>query len=747
MKNNILIILIFFSQLFFLSCDTGNKSTPAGDLAKRLLNERADNFIFETIESADGSDVFEIEAKGEKIVIGGNKELTKATGLNYYLENFCKCQVSLNYNQLNLPEKLPLPTEKIRIKTPFEYRYIFNYCTFGYTMPWWNFDCWEKMIDYMALKGINMPLAIIGQEAVWTEVYKELGVNREDLDSFFVGPAHLPWGWMGNIDGVAGPLPQSWIDKRILLQKQILERQRSLGMTPVLQAFTGHVPKELKQIYPDAKIMQIDSWAGIPGTYFLDPSDPLFTKIGSLFIKKQTELFGTDHLYDADCFIEVDPPSKDPEFLEKTSRAIYESMASVDKDAKWILQGWFFYFRQGFWQKEQGEAFFRGIPKDKAIVIDLYGEKNPTWDKTDSFYGQPWIWCVICNEDQKVNMSGHLHAMQEQFDRAWQSEKDNNLKGIGVIPEGIGYNPVVQDYIFSKAWKPESGDLNKWVEDYAARRYSTQNPQALKAWDHLLKSVYSRTRTMWSPFITTPQMVKFSGSKEDIRHNRVEFAITEEDPFAWDFNVYELAEAAKCLLDCADELKDVSTYRFDLTNVYRELLHALTHKYIHELSVAYDKKDLNSLQKAREQILKLIDDLDTVTGCDANFMLGKWLNEATGWGDTPDEKAYYNRNARTIITIWQPWEDGDLRDYAGRLWNGLLKDYYRPRWVLYMDMIEESIKANKPLDRKVFDKQVRKMDFQWTLDQKKYPDQPTGDIVKEANRIWKEYSSVYTKSK
>lgn len=30
------------------------------------------------------------------------------------------------------------------------------------------------MIDYMAMKGINMPLSIIGQESVWKEVYKEL---------------------------------------------------------------------------------------------------------------------------------------------------------------------------------------------------------------------------------------------------------------------------------------------------------------------------------------------------------------------------------------------------------------------------------------------------------------------------------------------------------------------------------------------------------------------------------------------
>jgi len=41
-----------------------------------------------------------------------------------------------------------------------------NYCTFGYAMLWWRWDDWERFIDWMALNGINMPLAIAEQEAV-----------------------------------------------------------------------------------------------------------------------------------------------------------------------------------------------------------------------------------------------------------------------------------------------------------------------------------------------------------------------------------------------------------------------------------------------------------------------------------------------------------------------------------------------------------------------------------------------------
>ena len=327
------------------------------------------------------------------------------------------------------------------------------------------------MIDYMALKGINMPLSIIGQESVWKEVYRELGMSDEQIAETFVGPAHLPWHWMGNIDGMGGPLPEEWFEERTDMQRKILERERSLGMKPVPQSFTGHVPVALKELYPEAKITQIDDWAGVEGTQFLDPTDPLFTKIGLLYLKKQTEMFGTDHFYDADCFIEVDPPSDDPEFLENVSRTVYDVMAASDPEATWVVQGWFLFFRSKFWQEKQVEAFFSGVPEGKILVLDLYGEKNPVWDKTKGFYGQDWIWNVICNNDQKVNMSGDLRVMQSELNRAGNSEYSGALKGIGIIPEGIGYNDPVYDFIYSKVWDRDSVDVTEWLGDWAERRY------------------------------------------------------------------------------------------------------------------------------------------------------------------------------------------------------------------------------------------------------------------------------------
>ena len=53
-------------------------------------------------------------------------------------------------------------------------RYYQNVCTPGYTFAFWQWTDWEKHIDWMALNGINLPLAFTAQEAIWIRVYKKV---------------------------------------------------------------------------------------------------------------------------------------------------------------------------------------------------------------------------------------------------------------------------------------------------------------------------------------------------------------------------------------------------------------------------------------------------------------------------------------------------------------------------------------------------------------------------------------------
>ena len=71
----------------------------------------------------------------------------------------------------------PLPAVNLTLTSQEKFRYHMNVCTFGYTYAFWKWPEWEKHIDWMALNGINLPLAFVAQEAIWEKVYSQ--VNKK----------------------------------------------------------------------------------------------------------------------------------------------------------------------------------------------------------------------------------------------------------------------------------------------------------------------------------------------------------------------------------------------------------------------------------------------------------------------------------------------------------------------------------------------------------------------------------------
>ena len=60
-------------------------------------------------------------------------------------------------------------------------------------MAFWNWTRWQQEIDWMAMNGVNLPLAFTAQESIWQMIYKQLGLTQEELDQHFAGPAFLAW--------------------------------------------------------------------------------------------------------------------------------------------------------------------------------------------------------------------------------------------------------------------------------------------------------------------------------------------------------------------------------------------------------------------------------------------------------------------------------------------------------------------------------------------------------------------------
>ena len=76
----------------------------------------------------------------------------------------------------------------------------------------------------------------------------------------------------------------------------------------------------------------------------------------------------------------------------------------------------------------------------------------------------------------------------------------------------------------------------------------------------------------------------------------------------------------------------------------------------------------------------------------------RWEYNGELW--TPEEKAYFEQNARTQITLWGNKNAAKfLRDYAAREWQGMLEDFYKPRWKRFLSRLENSLITGKKLPK------------------------------------------------
>lgn len=716
------------------SCAPAREGTldkkAARALIERVVPAHADLFKVEYIPQEDGKDVFELEQEGNKVVLRGNNGVSVASALNHYLKHYAHCDYSWNASNMDFPDPVPTVPEKVRKVTPYKYRHYFNYCTFNYTASWWDWERWQFEIDYMALNGINMPLAMTGQNAVWDRVYRKLGFGDEDMDRFFTGPAYFMWFWAGNIDAWCGPLPASWKESHEALQKQILARERELGMTPILPAFTGHVPPTFKDKYPEAKVKRLN-WEGrFDDTFVLEPDDPMFQKIGNLFMEEQIATFGTDHLYGADTFNEMYPPSSDSTYLSQISHAVYRSMADVDPEAVWVMQGWLFVDKRDFWQPEQIQAYLGGVPDDNLIILDLWGEENPVWNRTESYYGKPWIWCMLHNFGGRNMMFGNAEKLATEPARVLNDPAAGELVGIGAVPEGIEQNPMIYTLLLDHVWRRDEIDLTSWLKNYAHCRYGVQDANMERAWEILRRTTYAHEGNYESTITARPTFD---------RDNVWAYTGIPYDPA-------EIIDAWELMLASADRLKDNPCYRYDLVLVGKQVLGNYATEIQQKFIMDYETKDLPAFERNSREFMELIDDMDELMATHEAFLLGKWINDAKRWGTTESESRLYEKNARDLVTLWGG-KDAFLHDYASKQWAGLFKGFYKGRWKMFINEVDDCIRHDKVFDAAATDDAIRSWEWEWVHGTEPYSEHPEGDPVDVSKRMYEKYAqkirSVY----
>jgi alpha-N-acetylglucosaminidase len=645
---------LFLCALYFARAAADPVMSATGLLSRLLGPDAVPLFQLEAIPSdpTTGLDVFEMDAAGSRVVLRGNTGVAISTALNNYLKYTLNASVSWGREGsgvlVRLPPTLPLPLP-LRTVMPMKWRYAWNVCTAGYSFAWYSAEQWRWMIDWMALQGVNLPLAFNGQEKVFSDVFLSLGLTQQEVWEYFSGPAFLPWNRLGNIQAwgalyseVSG-LDEGWMESQYELQVGIVAAMRELGMTPVLPGFAGHVPRGMQRVLPNAQFTHSEDWFGFNSTFgsvmLLEPTDPAYVTLGAAINKAILAAFGDPsgveipHL-NADAFNEMKPNNSSMDYLKLCNSNMYASMTAADPRAVYVMQGWL--FLKGFWTYERTQAFLSGVPIGGMLILDLYSDGAPQWSKYDSYFGHNWIWNSLIVFGGRRGLYGTLDSLASSpyADR----NKSASLVGVGVTPEAIDMSQPMFDVTLEAGWRSAPPEPQGWLQQYAVRRYGGQSPLMAQATDLLYAAAYK-------DFGIDESIIEdFPGSAGAGSRNT---------------NATGILAALRLYIDAfsSGEL-DATTgpASYDLTDLTRQVLcNLFSDLYgVWVNRVGAPSPSVTQLRPIADALLGIIADIDDTNAGDKNFLLGTWLADAAAWGFNSSQVANRLFNARNQITLWGP---------------------------------------------------------------------------------------------
>lgn len=663
------------------SCSASEKS-PAESVIERFAGNNIPVEISLNLEKKNGNDVYTTEVSDGCLKIEASSPVAACRAFYSYLTDNGWGIDSWSGKRIDLPVTLPDQT-KAEVVSPFRHHYYFNVVTFGYSMPYWDWERWEREIDWMALHGIDMPLALVANEAISARVFKKIGLTDEEIAEYFVGPAHLPWMRMGNISSVDGPMPQQWHKGQIELQHKILDRMRRLGMKPITPAFAGFVPEGIKRLYPDTQLSETSWLGGVSKNWMVSPESPLFHQIGKMFIKEWEKEFGKNEYYIADSFNEMEipfPPKGTQErydMMAKYGDAVYSSIRDANPDAVWVMQGWMFGYMRDIWDYETLQALVSKVPDDKMLLLDLAVDYNKcfwkidyNWEFYKGLYNKEWVYSVIPNMGGKNALSGIPEFYANGKFAALESPNRGNLAGFGMAPEGIENNEVLYELISDAGWTDKKIDIDDWYRNYTVCRYGKSDSALDKSWELMQKSVYSTL----------------------VDNPRYNWQYRPGTMYSGNVNINPyFFEAVEQFAKPAHAFADAPLYTVDLIEYTVQYIGAKMETLLKNWETAFSANDTELTLAIEKQFEELALGADRLLVSHPNMRLEDWIEKARRAGDTEELSDYYEHNARRIITIWvKP----PLDDYAARIWSGLIRDYYLPRWQQYF----EGKRTDKPVD-------------------------------------------------
>ncbi len=114
-------------------------------LISRVVPGRGNDFVVASIPDSAGLDVFEVASQGKKVVLRGSSGVAIASALDWYLEHVAGVNVDPPRQAGHPPHPAAGACHgRSTSRRRYRLRYFFNYCTFSYSMAWYDWNDWQR---------------------------------------------------------------------------------------------------------------------------------------------------------------------------------------------------------------------------------------------------------------------------------------------------------------------------------------------------------------------------------------------------------------------------------------------------------------------------------------------------------------------------------------------------------------------------------------------------------------------------
>ncbi len=657
----------------------------------------------------------------------GNIRIEAATvptllfGVNWYLKYVAHLNVSTNGSRLGAPGlKLPAVEEPIVRPALYPVRYALNENTDGYTTPYWDLSRFEHEIDVLALSGFNAVLIQRGNDFAVYQAFLDMGYADAEIRKWITYPAHQNWQWMDNMCCFDEPISKELMEKRARSARQIIDLLRSLGMTPVLPGFYGVVPDDFaKHVHGAHVVVEADKWNGFERPGWLDPRDPAFGRLAAAFYRRQQELFGASTIYDMETFQEGGDAGNVP--VGEGAKDIQKALLLAHPDALWFMMAW---------QDNPKPELIDAVDRSHILIADIEQGRIPRENREQEFKGARWLFGGLWEFGGRTTMGAPLYDYAQRMP-ANAARPGSHVTGTALFTEGLDTNPYAFDLYSEMAWHAEPVELGSWTAQYARRRYGADDVHAERAWKILSRTAYGYHA----------DGVKGHGERDapadSVFNAQPSLTATRTgtwSPDALRYNPGDLAPALTEMLEVAPSLRGSASYRYDLTNVARQVLTNQARALLPEIKAAYDAKDRARFKALTGEWMHDQQLEDALLATNEDFLLGRWLAYLPPWAGAPGDTGKINYDARSILTTWGDREASqDLHEYGNKDWAGLVRDYYAVRWQMYFASLEEALltgAAPKSIDWYAFGDT-------WNRSMKHYDANPRGNTYEMSMEVAK----------